>query len=202
MDELSSLMLNMGIGDDREPSFTIPTSALMFSGKSMRSSPQIVEHAPNGPSNPSECLHSYDRLQSLLRLFSEFFLPFHPVLELNTADDLQAMCFSEDLNINILGIAICAIGSYFENLPQPIKSTSIELLEYAEELVKIRWTSFPSAMLIKACTLMAWLHSVHGNDFMAWQYISKCSGGLSMCKLLTTLSQLSLHLPFCLLDYM
>jgi hypothetical protein len=186
VDELGSLMLNLGIEDVGEPSFTIPSHAfesLSFSKKSRLSdtAPPFVSTSQADCSTELEHIyhvssnHNFQE-DGILQSFLDHFNPFHQFVDQEEATYLNDVATTVDPSSHradslFLTNAAQAIGAHF-CFPQD--ETQIDqYVTTAKALVMRSCRETPGAATIKGLSLLCWIAMVAGNDSEAWIYNGK-----------------------------
>lgn len=174
MEELSNMMLKMGVDEQGEPSFTIPSSGRRPRERSGTGNTQIRSTAVEllFQNHKTQYLDDIGLRHLLYAMFMENFNPYHWFIYPESTPILLDTLFTEDQDMQFYGCALCAIGARFLDWPNRI-DISRQFQQYAEAILVSCLRDFAGEATVKALCLLAWVELADGNDSMAFSYNCK-----------------------------
>jgi hypothetical protein len=175
MEDLSSLMLKVGVDNSGEPSFTIASGVHCNTETSaLALVPELWQAYP--PYRRDVWSNNVNVFQDpVLRgiLSTSFMKSFNPDYQFFGSElpgtIPSGAFFSQSLTSQLLESTICAVGAYFTPGVNVLEIRSA-FVQHAESVLMTCCREFPSENVVQALSLMAWLETVAGKNDSGWIY--------------------------------
>lgn len=173
MEELSSLMLHLGVEDFGEPSFSIPAGKARRDSELDYSFPKAVDSWTKPNSTRSQNL-TVTQIQHLVDCFMTEYNPYHQFLTVEEAFDIKqsASNKSDEIDTRFRNLAVFAVASsYSPN--SDIRAMESELYIAAEAMALRAIRERPNDLVVQGLSLLAWRESMFGAASMAYNWIGE-----------------------------
>lgn len=175
MEDLGSLMLKLGIEDEGEPCFVIPTTS-SSSSQSKDAGRPLPEGLQKDYPIPPEFLSPLLR-GHLLECFCKHFNQIHQTMDTEEIIRVQTTDLSSQaIDLRFRNMAALSVGARFLDLLDA-EALSLSALAYAESLSIDCLKYYATPYAVQGLTLLAWLHLLLGNDMASWNF--NCESNLT-----------------------
>lgn len=165
MNELSSLMLQLDVGDIGEPSFTLSSTK----PREEISIDTVKTRKDLG--GFGDAVLSTDEQRQLVKCFADGFNSFHQFLDSHEAESLLlSVPDAEDFDLSFRNSALLAVAASCSDTPR-LKDLQEHFSTQAESLVLYSIRKRPSDLVVQGLALLAWIELKGGSDSMAYNWI-------------------------------
>ncbi|KEF56696.1 uncharacterized protein A1O9_06885 [Exophiala aquamarina CBS 119918] len=178
MEELASLMLEMGIEEKGEPSFTIAAGKRMPPETEHREPPleDVVSNHPERPTEPPVPQVSQQLLEHLLDCFIGHFNGYHQFVDARDVERLKLQGVDAGaVDSRFRNAALLAVAARFSDRDDA-KQIGATYSVLAQSLPFHSIKHRPSDLVVQGLALLAWQELVFGIPSMAYNYISMATG--------------------------
>lgn len=173
MDELASLMLEMGIEEKGEPSFTIAAGRR----RSSHAAPKGFHRMGRASEHHKRPMTAIDVSPELLRHLVDCFVtqfnPFHQFLEEQETEQITLKGTDvADLDLCFRNAALLAVGCCFSDR-EDAKAIRPVYMDVAASLPLLCIQQCPSELVVQGLALLSWHDLMFGTPSLAYNYVGK-----------------------------